>query len=100
MPLPDPKSRRIPLEEAAVMTRRYREGMHKGWLFLRKDLDDILAQEGCAGMRFYYGRSTTGETALVMVGVDGKGNDMVNGALLDDGFPCPVWCGDGNSLNS
>ena len=100
MPLPDPKSRRIPLDEAAAMTRRYRESMHKGWMFLRKDLDELLAQPGCAGMRFYYGLNDKGENGLVMVGVDRDGNDMVKGVLLDDGFPCPIWCGDGNSLNS
>ena len=100
MPLPPPKSHRIPLDQAAAMTRRYREGMHKGGLFLRKDLDELLAQKGCAGLRFYYGLGAAGEDTLVLVGVDEKGNDMDNGVLLEDHFPCPIWCGDGNSLNA
>lgn len=82
------------------MTRRYRESMHKGGLFLRKDLDELLAQKGCAGLRYYYGRSGLGEDTLVLVGVDEQGNDMASGVLMDNGFPCPIWCGDGNSLNS
>jgi len=99
MPLPDPKSHRIPMDQAVAMTRRYRESTQKGGLFLRKDLDDLLAQKGCAGMRFYYGLGASGEDTLVLVGVDEKGNDMAGGVLLEFGFPGPPWCGDGNSLN-
>lgn len=102
MPLPKPhlQGHRIPLEEAAAMTRRYREGMHKGGLFLRADVDALLGQKGCSGLRFYYGLGVNGEDTLILVGVDQEGNDMVNGVLIDTSFPCPPFCGDGNSLNS
>ena len=69
-------------------------------MFLRQELDELLAQPGCSGMRFYYGRDKGGESSLILVGVDKVGNDLVNGVLLDGHFPCPPICGDGNSLNS
>lgn len=100
LPKPNPQGHRIPLEEAAEMTRRYREGMHKGGLFLRADLDALLAQKDCSGLRYYYGRGKNGEDTLILVGVDSNGNDMVNGVLMELSFPCPPYCGDGNSLNA
>lgn len=100
MALPEPKGHRIPLSEAAEHTKRYREGMHKGGMFLRQELDDLLAQKDCAAIRFYYGLGKNGEDTLILVGVDKNGNDMVNGVLMDGHFPCPPFCGDGNSLNS
>jgi hypothetical protein len=100
LPNPHPQGHGIPLEEAAAMTRRYRESMHKGGLFLRADVDALLAQAECTGLRFYYGRGVNGEDTLILVGVDKEGNDMVNGVLLDGSFPCPPFCGGGNSLNS
>lgn len=100
MALPDPKSHRIALDEAAAQARRFREGQHKGGLFLRKELDDLLAQSGCAGLRFYYGRKADGQDSLILVGVDKEGNDLVQGVVMEESFPCPPLCGDGNSLNS
>lgn len=100
MPLPDPKSHRIPLTEAAEQTRRRAGGKNKGGMFLRKELDELLAQPGCSGLRFYHGQDTDGADTLVLVGVDQEGNDMVSGVLLDGHFPCPPFCGGGNSLNT
>ena len=100
MPLPSPKGHRIPLSEAAEQTKRYRDSMSKGGLFLRGELDDLLAQPGCSGLRFYYGRDKDGMDTLILVGVDKDGNDIVNGVLLDLHFPCPPVCGGGNQLNS
>src|SRR5688500_2552441 len=100
MALPDPKSHRISLDEAAAQTKRGRGGQHKGGMFLRAELDQLLAQPGCAGLRFYYGRKTDGQDTVILVGVDEKGDDMEQGVLLEDHFLCPPWCGSANALNS
>lgn len=100
MPLPDPKSHKIPLSEASAQVKRSGGGGLKGGMFLRKDLDELLAQPGCAGVRYYYGLDANGQDTLIVVGVDQNGDDMVNGVLIDGHFPCPPFCGGGNSLNS
>jgi hypothetical protein len=100
MPLPDPKSHRISLDEAAAQARRGRGGPHKGGMFLRAELDQLLAQPGCAGLRYYYGRKGDGQDSLILIGVDKEGNDMTQGIMLEESFLCPPWCGAANSLNS
>jgi hypothetical protein len=100
MALPDSKSHRISLDEAAAQTKLHRDGQHKGGLFLRPELDQLLAQPGCAGLRYYYGRKAEGEDTLIMIGVDKEGNDMTQGIMLEESFLCPPWCGTANPLNS
>lgn len=100
MALPDPKSHRISLDEAAAQTKRGRSGQHKGGMFLRAELDQLLAQPGCVGLRFYYGRKTDGQDTVILVGVDEKGDDMVQGVLMEEHFLCPPICGTANALNS
>ena len=100
MALPEPKGHKIPLSDAAAQTKRSRESGHKGGMFLRKELDELLAQPGCSAVRYYYGLDANGLDSLILVGVDKDGNDMVNGVLIDGHYPCPPFCGDGNTLNS
>ena len=100
MPLPDPRSHRISLDEAATQARRHLGGPHKGGLFLRAELDQLLAQPGCAGLRYYYGRKSEGQDSLILVGVDKEGNDMTQGVVMEESFLCPPWCGTANALNS
>ena len=100
MALPNPKGHSISLSDAAAQTKRANDGGLKGGLFLRKELDDLLAQPGCSGVRYYYGVDAKGADSLILVGVDKDGNDMATGVLMEFSFPCPPFCGDGNSLNS
>jgi hypothetical protein len=100
MALPSPKGHRIPLSEAAEQTKRHRDSMIKGGLFLRQEVDELLAQPGCSGLRFYYGRNQAGADTLILVGVDQNGKDITDGVLLDIHFPCPPVCDDNNALNS
>ena len=100
MALPDPKGHRIPLADAVAQAKRFRASLRKGGLFLRKDLDDLLAQPGCAALRFYYGRAEDGSDTLILVGSDEKGNDMTNGVIMEEHFPCPPICNDSSPLNS
>jgi hypothetical protein len=108
MALPEPKDHRISLTDAAALTRRYRDHagktagaeVPKCGLFLRRLIDELLAQPGCSGMRVYYGRTATGEDTFVLVGVDQKGDDMTGGTLLEDPFYCPPFCSTASMLNS
>lgn len=101
----DPKvDHRISLHAAAAETRRYRHE-HKPRItdcgaYNAKPVLELLAQEGCVGIRFYRGRSEKGEETLVLVGVNGDGNDMDHGILLQGHFPCPPFCSDDDDLNS
>jgi hypothetical protein len=71
----------------------------KGGYFVRSIFDKILSQPGCVGLRYYYAKKDDGTATLVLVGVDGGGNDMIQGVLGDEGWPCPPNCGAPNQLN-
>lgn len=104
MPLPPPRDHKIPLNEAATLTRRYRDSVPAGstiaGMYHRAAIDALLAQRGCAGVRIYYGRDANGELTTVLVGVDAEGNDMTAGEVLDFHFPCPPICSAAGPLNS
>ncbi|NOT06658.1 MAG: hypothetical protein HOP28_00475 [Gemmatimonadales bacterium] len=97
--LPPSKDHRISLPEAAELTRRYRDGTIRGGMLWRKDLDALLAQPGCAGLRIYLGRHADGRDTFVLTGVNAEGHNMEEGVLLEDLFPCPPYC-DGGLLSS
>jgi len=71
----------------------------KGGSFSRDIFDQILAQPGCSGIRYYYAKKDDGTPTIVLVGVDGGGNDMTAGILGDENIPCPPVCGSPNQLN-
>jgi hypothetical protein len=71
----------------------------KGGYFGRSIFDKILAQPGCVGVRYYYAQKDDGTPTLVLVGVDGGGNDIAVGILGEDSFPCPPFCGGPSPLN-
>ena len=52
----------------------------------------LLSQPNCVGIRIYYGRKNNGTPALVLVGITGDGHDLSNGAIIENGFPCPPIC--------
>lgn len=92
----------ITLSSAAQMTKNYRsENPHDTLAhFFGKDiLNRILDQEGCVGIRFYYGLETNGIKQIVIVGVDRDENDLTN-LVADMSFPCPNACSAPNPLNS
>lgn len=49
----------------------------------RNVIDSILAQPGCVGLRFYNAINELGQTTLVYVGVDAKGNDITKSVIVD-----------------
>lgn len=105
----------ITLSEGSTQTQKYRTDYLSGKaerkaIFFGKDkLEDLLAQTGCEGLRFYFGAeevSGSGESwtelTLVVVGADSNENDQLgsNDKILDVGVPCPTNCPSTNSLNS
>jgi len=94
----------ISLVEAGTLTKAYREGVArgtvKGGFFGRNIYDKILSQLGCVGVRNYFAAYNDGTPTLVLVGVDERGNDIVEGLLGEDILPCPPFCGHDNFLNS
>ena len=102
MPMPPSRDHRIPLQAAAALTRRYRDadpGAQRAGMFPRDVFEQLLAQDGCSGIRIYYGREADKKSALVLVGVDAEGNDMTAGELAEFQFPCPPYCSDGSVLD-
>ncbi|HEV8355992.1 MAG TPA: hypothetical protein VGQ17_04405 [Gemmatimonadales bacterium] len=103
MPLPTPQDQHIPLPAAAALTRAYRAAAGptatRACLFLRQFVAELMAQPRLGGVRVYFGRDATGQTSLVMVGVDQDGNDVTAGTLLFNHFPCPPFCDERSALN-
>lgn len=95
---------RISSAEAGKLTANFRgnvpAGTVCGYFFGGETIRRILAQEGCVGIRIYYGRRDDGTSALVLVGVDGQENDLTAGEVAEFGKPCPPFCGKTNALNS
>lgn len=90
---------------AAEWTRNYREAMPaglQGHSFGREVLTKLLNQEGCMGIRFYYGLRDGGVQLLLAVGADQEENDQLDPThhVVDDGKNCPPYCSQPNILNS
>lgn len=104
MPLPPKSNHMITLAEGSVLTSNYRRhspiGSLKGGMFWKEAVERVISQPGCVAMRYYYARQESGAPALVLVGVDAQGRDMVHGILAEMSFPCPPFCDEVNILNN
>lgn len=72
-------------ETAADFVKAYEQahpGELRGYTVGRNIIDQILAQPGCAGMRFYYGLNEEGQKTLVYVGIDADGKDLVKKTVV------------------
>ena len=90
------EAERFPLETAASWTANYRKlnpnGI-KAHFFGTNIIKDILAQEGCVGIRCYYALDERGVQQMIMVGADKDENDLYNGVIAEIAAPCPPYCG-------
>ena len=90
--------------EAAELTRAYRQANAPGTViagyFDRAVVDQLLSESGVAGLRIYQGMNPDGSPALVIVGVDGQGNDLEDGTIAEKGRPCPPFCSKSGSLSN
>lgn len=86
----------IALSDAVKLTQNYRTAAPSASViaefFGRTALLNILSQNGCIGIRAYYGKKDDGTPALVLVGMSAAGFDLTNGPLTERGFPCPPVC--------
>lgn len=85
---------------AAGWTKNYRD-KHPGetisHFFGRGIIEDLLAQDGCVGIRFYHAYDHDGKKHLVVVGVHPDGKDQVHEhpqqplvyKAGDQSSPCP-----------
>lgn len=90
---------KIVIGEARDMVDRYRRAVQRsGGAFKKSALERLLSQTGCVGMRIYYGMHPDGQPALILVGVDENGEELLDGELLENNFPCPPFCPKGPSL--
>lgn len=94
----------VTLQEASEWTANFRASVSPGATighFFGKDvLQRILQQEGCMGIRIYYGKEDDGKNNLVLVGADASENDMEEGIIAERSVCCPPRCGKANQLNS
>ncbi len=94
----------ISLADASELTANFRNAQTDDYIkaeyFGKNAILSLLKQDDCIGMRVYYGQEIDGVKKLVLVAVDANGNDLVNGVILDKGFPCPSYCSTSNSLNA
>lgn len=91
----------ITLEQAVKYVENYAKAPAysvKGGYFDRGIFEKILAQDGCLGIRCYYGRNDAGAPVIVLVGVDKQNSDMTGGILGEEYIPCPPLCPSGSAL--
>ncbi|MBL0341323.1 MAG: hypothetical protein IPP71_10515 [Bacteroidetes bacterium] len=93
----------ISLAEAATMTARFRESITPGnkiaGYFGGDAIREILDQDGCVGMRYYYGLNSDEKPVLILVGVTADNDDLYQGKLAEMSLPCPDYCATDNPLN-
>jgi hypothetical protein len=93
----------IGLEEAADLTRRFRDnnqGAILGGFFGRDAIESILAQTGCVGIRYYNAEKDNNDHTLVLVGCDANQNDILPGIVQEFAKPIPPYGGNSNVLNT
>ena len=93
----------ISLADAVRLTDNFRKtvdaGTPLGGYFGRDAILRILSQEECVGIRYYYGQEDDGTSVLVLVGVNGNGEDMEEGELAERSWICPPFCDKKSALN-
>jgi hypothetical protein len=71
----------------------------RGGFFARNAFEQILAQPGMIGIRYYYAKTDSGVPTLVLVGVDSLGEDFHTGFIAEMAFPCPPRCAVNSELS-
>ncbi len=103
------ENQKIGFAAAGTLTRRYRDSMEalrvpykKGGFFGSEGIQNLLDQENCVGIRYYYGLDANDVQVMVWVGVDSDENDLVgeDNLCLEMSIPCPDNCSEDNVLNS
>ncbi|MEJ8841882.1 hypothetical protein WG954_05755 [Lacibacter sp. H375] len=114
----------ITLQEAIDMTTLYRAEnenilkpefqnqniLARSEAFERAAFDTLLAKNGCAGLRIYYGMDENYKVHAIIVPTDSNGNDILPAPGLNEeeegediaerGIRCPDLCPTASPLNS
>jgi hypothetical protein len=114
----------ISLQEAIDMTSLYRQEQEnilkpdyqnqnilaRSETFERAAFDTLLAKNGCAGLRIYYGMDAQLKVHAIIVPTDANGNDILPSPsltsteegedIVERGLRCPDICPDTSVLNS
>lgn len=93
----------ISLQEAKEMTHAYQneptfQGLTVSCKIGKEAYQELMNQDGCAGVRTYFAKNESGKLTIVVVGVDDNGNDMTDGVLLNRALLCPNACPTNSSL--
>lgn len=77
--------------------------------FSKSDISLLLAQEGAAGLRIYYGMDSENKLHAVLVPVDINNEDIlpgqstakdIEGIIMQEGQRCPTICPPASPLNT
>lgn len=95
----------IPLDMANRWIARFKNASPSGTqahFFGHEIIQEILAQDGCTGIRIYYGIDDSGNRQLMLVGATSDGSNIIpsetfrtqdgGGIIGDASFPCPTYC--------
>ncbi len=92
----------VTLPQAQRWTADYQKTSQEGELiagyFGRNIFEKILSQENAMGVRIYKAKHDNGDEVFVLIGVDKKGEDIVNGVVGEGVLPCPPICSKDNIL--
>ncbi len=92
----------IDINDASTMNAKFRKdfaGQPLGVYFSQATLHDVLNQDSCVGIRFYFAADADGKLNLTFAGVTADENDIL-GIIGDNGIKCPNACSTPNALNS
>jgi len=96
MEIPPQRDHRITLEQALAYTSRFRaafpEAIKANLFWNSGGVSQLMAQKDCMGVRIYNGLDEKNVVIPVIVAVDGAGNDLTAGIILEEGLPCPPHC--------
>lgn len=90
------------MEDASPLTDAWRAANPtaiQGQFFGLNNINTILKQAGCLGIRIYLGLDTSGNIQLILVGANAATND-ITANILNSGVGCPPTCGTADGLNS
>ena len=71
--------------------------------FNREAFDNLLAQDGCEGIRLYYGMDADKKVHIIAVAVNKENVDIIPAGaemLIENGIRCPLVCPPASVLNS
>lgn len=70
-------------------------------IFVGRDIiEEILQQDECVGIRYYFAEDDQGQAKLILVGAKPDESDIIPGIIADYGKPCPHCCDAASPLAS